>query len=36
MKWSERGALLSDGDLLGMNYYVLGLEGTLPKLNQCC
>ena len=25
------GATLSDGDLLGMNYYVMGVEGSLPQ-----
>lgn len=25
------GATLSDGDLLGMNYYVMGIEGSLPQ-----
>ncbi len=25
------GAMLSDGDLLGMDYYVMGVEGALPK-----
>lgn len=29
--WLAEGETASDGDLLGMNFYVEGIEGTLPK-----
>ena len=29
--WLEAGQTAPDGDLLGMNFYVEGIEGVLPK-----
>ena len=30
-EWLADGAVAPDGDLLGMNFYVEGVEGELPK-----
>ena len=29
--WLKSGQTAPDGDLLGMNFYVEGVEGSLPK-----